>query len=141
MTFTRVVAAVISRGDSLLVGQRPHKKRHGGLWEFPGGKCDPGEDDAAALKRELQEELGVQVVEVGKEEFAAHDPGSSYLIAFVPVRITGEPLCREHINLRWEHPRELLNLPLAPSDRRFVEYRISAPAAAPGSPHDGRARS
>ncbi|HEX6368526.1 MAG TPA: NUDIX domain-containing protein [Longimicrobium sp.] len=130
MSLTRVVAAVISRGDALLVGQRPHEKRHGGLWEFPGGKCDPGEDDAAALKRELREELGVQVVEVGREEFAAHDPGSFYLIAFVPVRITGDPLCREHINLRWGHPRDLIQLPLAPSDRRFVEHRLALSAAA-----------
>ena len=127
---TRVVAAVISRGESLLVAQRPHEKRHGGLWEFPGGKCDPGEDDATALKRELREELGVQVVDVGKEEFAAHDPGSSYLIVFVPVRITGDPLCREHIDLRWGHPHELMQLPLAPSDRRFVEYRLALSAAA-----------
>jgi 8-oxo-dGTP diphosphatase len=110
------------------VGQRPYEKRHGGLWEFPGGKCAFGEDDAAALKRELQEELGVQVVEVGEEEFTTHDPGSSYLIVFVPVRIVGDPLCREHIDLRWGHPRELMHLSLAPSDRRFVEYRLALSA-------------
>lgn len=129
-SLTRVVAAVISHGDALLVGQRPYEKRHGGLWEFPGGKCNPGEDDAAALKRELGEELGVQVVEVGKAEFTAHDPGSSYLIVFVPVRIIGDPLCREHINLRWGHPRDLVQISLAPSDRQFVEYRLALSVSA-----------
>lgn len=129
-TLTRVVAAVISHGDALLVGQRPYEKRHGGLWEFPGGKCHPGEDDAAALRREMAEELGVQVVEVGEEEFAAHDPGSSYLIVFVPVRIIGDPLCREHIDLHWGPPSDLMQLPLAPSDRRFVEYRLALSATA-----------
>jgi 8-oxo-dGTP pyrophosphatase MutT (NUDIX family) len=48
-----VVAAVIERDGRLLVCQRPAHKRHGGLWEFPGGKCDPGESDAEAARREL----------------------------------------------------------------------------------------
>ncbi|HEU4565907.1 MAG TPA: NUDIX domain-containing protein [Gemmatimonadaceae bacterium] len=121
----RVVAAVIARGDALLVCQRPLHKRHGGLWEFPGGKREPGESDADALRRELREELGVEVMEVGEEELALHDHGSPFLIAFVPVRIAGEPRCHEHIALRWAEPRELPAIPLAPSDRRFAEHRLA----------------
>jgi mutator protein MutT len=120
----RVVAAVVSRGDELLVCQRPLDKRHGGLWEFPGGKREPGESDADALRRELHEELGVEVIEVGGEEVAFHDHGSPFLIAFVPVRIAGEPHCHEHIALAWAPPRELARMALAPSDRRFVEHRL-----------------
>jgi mutator protein MutT len=121
----RVIAAVITRGERVLVCQRPHEKRYGGLWEFPGGKCEPGESIAAAAERELSEELGVHVLEVGHEEIAIPDPGSSYLIVFTPVRIVGEPTCHEHTAMLWAKPSELWQLPLAPSDRRYVEFRLA----------------
>jgi 8-oxo-dGTP diphosphatase len=120
----RVIAAVISCGDSYLVCQRPYEKRHGGLWEFPGGKCELGESIAVTIHRELREELGVEVTDIGEEEMAIHDPGSFYLIVFVPVRIIGEPQCHEHIGLHWGQLSELKQLPLAPSDRRYVEFRL-----------------
>src|SRR3954447_21032236 len=91
----RVIAAVIARGDELFVCQRPLHKRHGGLWEFPGGKCEQGESDAAAAQRELSEELGVDVTRVGPAEFTIIDPGSVFEIAFVPVSIEGTPKCHE----------------------------------------------
>ena len=126
----RVIAAVVARGDRLLVCQRPPHKRHGGLWEFPGGKTEPGESDADAARRELHEELGVEVVEVADEELAIADPGSPFLIAFVPVAIRGEPTCHEHTALVWGTPTELATLPLAPSDRRYVEFRLARSATA-----------
>jgi 8-oxo-dGTP pyrophosphatase MutT (NUDIX family) len=119
---------VISRGDRLLVCQRPPEKRHGGLWEFPGGKCEAAESDRDAITRELREELGVDVIEVGDEELATQDADSPFLIAFIPVRISGDPVCREHVAMTWGLPTELAELPLAPSDRRFVEHRLSQPA-------------
>jgi 8-oxo-dGTP diphosphatase len=122
---TRVIAAVIARGDRLLVCQRPLHKRYGGLWEFPGGKCEPDESIAAAAQRELHEELSVQVIKVGHEEIAIADPGSSYLIVFTPVHIVGEPACNEHMALLWAKPSELQDLPLAPSDRRYLEFRLA----------------
>jgi 8-oxo-dGTP diphosphatase len=120
----RVVAAVISDGERLLVCQRPPHKRHGGLWEFPGGKCERGEADRDAAARELREELGVEVVHVGEELLALRDPGSPFLIAFVPVTIVGTPVCHEHTALAWATLSELAALPLAPSDRWFVESRL-----------------
>ncbi|HEY0969346.1 MAG TPA: NUDIX domain-containing protein [Gemmatimonadales bacterium] len=117
----RVVAAVVARGDRLLVCQRPPHKRHGGLWEFPGGKCEPGESDVDAVRRELREELGVEAESVGVEDFAIVDPGSPFLIAFVPATMVGEPTCHEHTAFAWGTPAELARLPLAPSDRRYVE--------------------
>lgn len=124
----RVIAAVVSDGDRLLVCQRPPQKRHGGLWEFPGGKCEPGESDLQAATREMREELGVEVLAVGHAELAVIDPGSPFEIAFVPVSIAGTPICHEHTALVWKTPAELLSLPLAPSDRRFVESRLARAA-------------
>jgi mutator protein MutT len=124
----RVIAAVISDADRLLVCQRPPHKRHGGLWEFPGGKCEPGESDFEAASRELREELGVEVISVGPELTAIHDPGSPFLIAFVPATMVGTPVCHEHTALRWGTLEELVDLALAPSDRRFVEARLAGKA-------------
>jgi 8-oxo-dGTP diphosphatase len=61
----RVVAAVIRRGDALLVTRRPDRPGHPGQWEFPGGKVEAGEAEADALGRELREELGCEA-EVGR---------------------------------------------------------------------------
>jgi mutator protein MutT len=122
----RVVAAVISRDDKLLVCQRPAHKRHGGLWEFPGGKCEPGESDADAIRRELAEELGIETVSVGDTEYEIADPESPFLIAFVAANITCEPRAVEHTGVAWAAPNELLSLPLAPSDRLYLEQRPSS---------------
>jgi 8-oxo-dGTP diphosphatase len=121
----RVIAAVIRRDDRLLVCQRPPHKRHGGLWEFPGGKSEPGESDEDAARRELREELGVEVLRAGAEEFAIADPGSPFLIAFVPVEVEGEPHCHEHTAMSWRRVAELRALPLAPSDRRYVDHLLA----------------
>jgi mutator protein MutT len=121
----RVIAAVIQRGDRLLVCQRPPHKRHGGLWEFPGGKLEPGETLLDAARRELAEELGVATLEVREPLLEIADPGSAFVIAFVPTVIDGEPTCLEHAELRWARLDDLPALPLAPSDRRFVELLLS----------------
>jgi 8-oxo-dGTP pyrophosphatase MutT (NUDIX family) len=120
----RVVAAVISRNGKVLLCQRPLHKRHGGLWELPGGKLEPTEDDEAGARRELLEELGLELETIEPAELEVADPDSPFLIAFVPVRTRGEPEAREHIALMWATPDELTALPLAPADRRYVEYRL-----------------
>ena len=121
----RVIAAVISRDNRLLVCQRPKHKRHGGLWEFPGGKIEPGENEETAARRELREELGVEVERVDEPELSIADPGSSFVIVFTPVEISGEPTCHEHEALMWGSPAELAALDLAPSDRRYVEHLLA----------------
>jgi 8-oxo-dGTP pyrophosphatase MutT (NUDIX family) len=123
-TVIRVVAAVIAYGDRLLVCPRPLHKRHRGLWEFPGGKCEPGETDTQTAERELREELGVDVVAAQSPEFTILDAGSHFQIVFVPVVIAGMPACHEHIAQLWGRPEELVQLCLAPSDRRYVESRL-----------------
>lgn len=125
----RVLAAIIEDNGRYLVCRRPLHKRHGGLWEFPGGKIEPLESDIDAARRELREELDVEVISVGREYFAVQDVGSPFLIAFVEVQITGTPRCCEHLELRWSTPRDIRTLELAPSDRQFVDNSFARDSA------------
>ena len=120
--FVTVLAAVVRRSEEYLVGLRPAHKRHGGLWEFPGGKVEPGESLLEAARREVREELGVEVARVGRTLFVRQDPGSPFLIEFCEVEISGEPSCLEHSELQWLDAAELESLPLAPSDAAFVQW-------------------
>lgn len=131
MALTPVLAAVVRRTDKYLICQRPVHKRHGGLWEFPGGKIEASETLLEAAQRELAEELGVKTLTVGRALFSIADPGSEFLIEFVPTIIDGEPQCLEHLDLKWVLLEELPSLRLAPSDRRFVEFLLSTPLAHP----------
>ena len=116
----RVIAAVIRRDSTWLICKRPLHKRHGGLWEFPGGKIRDGESDFDAASRELGEELLVDVTGVGRLLFTTQDPGSAFSIEFVEVEIDGEPQAIEHSEIRWCRLSKLTSLPLAPADAKFV---------------------
>lgn len=115
-----VLAAVISRNGSVLIAKRPHHKRHGGLWEFPGGKIHAGESLLEAARRELNEELGMSVTSVGRILFEQQDPGSSFLIRFIEVEADGEPEPKEHDEVAWVVPHELASYTLAPTDGTFA---------------------
>lgn len=117
-----MLAAVIRRGETYLICQRPAHKRHGGLWEFPGGKVEPGESVAQAAIREMGEELGVEVTSVGDVVYAVSDAGSPFVIEFAHIEIRGEPAALEHQALRWARLDEMDELQLAPSDRLFVNW-------------------
>ena len=116
-----VLAAVIRRGEAYLVARRPGHKRHGGLWEFPGGKLEEGESFYDVAKRELREELGVAVLAVGESIWCRRDPGSQYEIVFVRVEIDGEPSALEHDEVRWVGVAALAALELAPTDQAFAD--------------------
>lgn len=128
----RVFAAVVCVDDRYLICQRPLHKRHGGLWEFPGGKLEAGETMFDAARREMHEELGVEATETGDSLLSIADPGSPFVIEFVPTEFRGTPVCLEHIGLSWVPIANLAAFPLAPSDRRFVEYLVTKSAAASG---------
>ncbi len=115
-----VVAAVIEHDGRYLLGLRPTRKRHGGLWEFPGGKLDPGESLLDAATRELDEEMGVRCTGGGRLLWSARDPGSRFEIDFVEITIIGEPRALEHDAVGWFTVEELAAMPLAPSDQDFV---------------------
>jgi mutator protein MutT len=121
--FIRVVAAVIANeAGHLLICRRPVDKRHGGLWEFPGGKIEQGESDLEAAMRELREELDVRVISILPAIFTVHDAGSPFIIEFMPTAIHGTPLAIEHSELAWVVPNMLLRYELAPSDRLFAMH-------------------
>lgn len=115
---TRVVAAVLVDGDRVLVARRPAHKRQGGLWELPGGKVDPGESDAAALVRELREELDVDVAPSAQLAVSRHtyEHGTIELVAVACSLRSGTPRAVEHAELRWARADELDALDWAPAD-------------------------
>ena len=120
----RVVAGVfegVEPGD-VLAYRRTAGTRHGGLWEFPGGKVEDGESDREALARELDEELGVQV-KIGKRLWAGQTPSAPPLrIIFYEVRvIAGNEELREHDAVK-SVPADPKALPWAPIDGAFVKW-------------------
>ena len=104
-----VVAGLIFRHGRLLITQRPPGSHLGGLWEFPGGKCEPGESDEQALTRELREELGVDVAVGDLIETVTHRyPTKTVCIRFHGCRLTsGDPAPLGCHDLRWVTGAEL----------------------------------
>lgn len=121
-----VVAAVIQRDGKLLVCQRPAHKRHGTLWEFPGGKLEQNETLLQAAQRELYEELSLHVTAAGALLFTIKDEASGFEINFLEVETDGNPQLHEHESMQWCSPADLLKLNLAPSDKSFAEFLTQA---------------
>ena len=114
-----VVAGALISGGALLVAQRRRPPELAGLWELPGGKVAPGEDEAAALIRELREELGVQV-RVGRRLGADVEVGDLLLRAYHVEQTAGELHPHDHGELRWVRSADLDALPWVPADRAWL---------------------
>ncbi len=131
----RVVAGVMfDDAGRVLITQRPAGKALGGLWEFPGGKLEPGEGAAAGLARELAEELGVRVHAARPLLKLQHDYPELRveLETLLVERYDGEPAGLEGQALRWVQPAELYTVELLPADRPIVD-RLLAIAASEAS--------
>jgi 8-oxo-dGTP diphosphatase len=118
----RVTAAVIDRDGRVLIARRRSGDRFGGVWEFPGGKIEPGESPEESLRREIDEELGM-AIEIGPclGAFPYVSPAWSIeLIAFRAVWTSGTMILREHDEVRWVAPGELASYPFAEPDRPIV---------------------
>jgi 8-oxo-dGTP diphosphatase len=121
---TRVVvaAAVIEREGRVLVTQRPPGVHLEGYWEFPGGKCDPGEAHADCVARELREELAVEA-SVGEEIYTVEHAYADRLIElhFFRCTVVGEPTPRIGQQMQWLARRDLRALRFPPADTELVE--------------------
>ena len=121
-----LVAAVVlvDTDGRVLLAQRPEGKQMAGLWEFPGGKVDPGETPEAALIRELREELGIDVAAscLAPFTFASHAYPDFHLLMplYVCRKWSGIPSAREGQRLAWIWPARLADYPMPPADTPLV---------------------
>lgn len=118
-----VVAAMIRKGDELLVGQRPENNSLPGLWEFPGGKIESGESPEVALARELEEELGIDATIGDLKISCTHSFGEvNILILFYEVKYwKGEPRPKHHLMLEWVTPEQLAQRNIPEANRKILD--------------------
>mgnify|MGYP000031108296 CR=1 FL=1 len=127
-TIPVVAAALIAADGRVLMQQRKRGSALGGLWEFPGGKVEAGESPAAALTRELAEELGITVA---KEDLvyvaSASEPGNPHVILLYACRRwLGAPQCLAGEAIAWVAPTGLLALEMPPLDVPLAQELISS---------------
>ena len=119
-----VACALVDADRRVLIAQRPEGKAMAGLWEFPGGKIEPGETPEAALIRELEEELGVstQSACLAPVSFASHSYENFHLLMplYVCRKWQGTPEPKEHIALKWVRPRALHDYAMPPADAPLI---------------------
>ena len=117
-------AALVDRDGRVLLQRRPPGKAMAGLWEFPGGKLEPGETPEAALIRELGEEIGIEVAEacLAPACFASAPLGDRHLLLLLYVcrRWSGTPQALEADALRWVRPVQMHALAMPPADRPLI---------------------
>lgn len=117
-----VLAAVIERDGRFLVTRRPANTHLAGYWEFPGGKCEPGEAHDACLDRELREELGVGA-RVGREMLTTEHayPERTVRLHFRQCEIDGDPRPLVGQEMRWVSRDELQSLQFPEADVELIE--------------------
>lgn len=123
-----VAAALVAPDDRILLAQRPPGKSLAGLWEFPGGKLEPGESPEAALARELDEELGIIAGPLEPFTFVSHAYVDFHLVMlfYWCRQWQGEPVGRDGQALCWEHPAAMAALPMPPADVPLVAALVAA---------------
>jgi 8-oxo-dGTP diphosphatase len=118
--------ALVDPDGRVLIAQRPEGKSMAGLWEFPGGKVEPGELPEQSLIRELQEELGITVKPecLAPLTFASHTYPDFHLLMplYVCRRWEGFVEAREKQRLKWVRPNELRNYPMPPADEPLISH-------------------
>ncbi len=111
-----VVGAAVMRDGQVLASRRTEPPRLAGLWEFPGGKVEPGEDDTAALVRELREELQVEVSVGARLGEDLPIGATAVLRVYLCELVSGEPALVDHDEHRWLTAGELHDVPWIPVD-------------------------
>ncbi|MEQ1952122.1 (deoxy)nucleoside triphosphate pyrophosphohydrolase [Mesorhizobium sp. CN2-181] len=120
--------ALVDADGRVLLSQRPEGKALAGLWEFPGGKVEPGETPEETLIRELQEEIGVetQTACLAPLTFASHTYETFHLLMplFVCRRFSGIPTPKEGQVLKWVRPKNMRDYPMPPADEPLIPFLI-----------------
>ena len=126
MDTTEVVAALIWHGDKFMICQRPAHKARGLLWEFVGGKVEPGETKERALIRECKEELDIllSVGDVFIEVVHEYPDITVHLTLFNATIADGEPQKIEHNDIQWITPREISSYNFCPADEEILKKII-----------------
>ena len=118
---TKVVAALVWRGDRFMICQRPAHKARGLLWEFVGGKVEPGETEAEALARECREELDAEVTADSLFMRLVHTyPDLTVELALYHASMQGEPKLLEHNDIRWIRVDEIDRYEFCPADEEIL---------------------
>ena len=127
-TLLVVAVALVDPDGRVLIAQRPEGKAMAGMWEFPGGKVDPGERPEDALIRELDEELGIETKAgcLAPLTFASHAYDDFHLLMplYVCRRWWGMAAPREGQALRWVRPNRMRDYPMPPADEPLVAHLI-----------------
>ncbi len=125
-TLLVAACALIDADGRVLICKRPQGKALAGLWEFPGGKVEPGETPEQCLIRELDEELGIEVAEacLAPFVFASHLYETFHLLMplYLCRRWTGLVQAKEHEALAWVRPEKLSEYPMPPADAPLVAW-------------------
>ena len=118
-----LVAALIQKDGRFLICKRPPHKARGLLWEFVGGKVEPGEGKKAALIRECKEELGIEVSpgEIYMELTHVYPDLTIHLTLYQCTILSGTPLMREHVDLKWIHPQQIPDFDFCPADEAILK--------------------
>lgn len=122
MKITEVVAALIWDKDKFMICQRPAHKARALLWEFVGGKVEPGETKEQALVRECQEELAVTLAvgNIFMDVVHAYPDITVHLTLFNATIADGEPQILEHNDIQWIKPNEIHNYGFCPADEEIL---------------------
>ena len=122
MKITEVVAALVWQGDKFMICQRPAHKARGLLWEFVGGKVEPGETKEQALIRECREELAItlSVGDVFMAVIHEYPDLTVHLTLFNATIAEGEPVMLEHNDIQWITPSEIQNYEFCPADEEIL---------------------
>lgn len=117
-----VTAAIVIHKGRILLTQRPHHKQHGGLWEFPGGKLEENEAPICGLKRELREEVGLEVGNCQIYEVVYHhyDWGPVLLMFYTCESASDDVEHHQVADHAWLKPQQLLDYDILPADQKMV---------------------